>query len=269
LLHQRFFPLVLLAALIAIVYWIAFLPPSATQSPSLNESRIVPELMLDASYLSQLKVQQPQRESYGVPTQVFSDLPPLPSDFGLLLQLLQENRLRFDQVPERYWKQPEFLPKFEERALSFWKKPDATRWFVQGYGFYPAGESISLKRGEQKTVVAFVHTAFGVRTFQGMRLNPVMESNRSGFLSVQVQNPIILLEPAYPKFYANWIQRVSLVVSVRENAPIGEYRVSLQPAQPPTEYGNRWRDDYGSYYVGSGGSPLGRPQFQLKVAVVE
>jgi len=217
------------------------------------------------------KIPNPDRSSYGTGLfvdsqgkavekpveEAFVDLPLMPEDFGETIHLMQEGN--FDAVAkglgEEYFKQPEFLPKFEEIGLNYWTKHDTTRWGREGFGIYPSDQTAVVSIGEEIELVAFVHTAYGVETFQGLSLYSFFpeEENAAGIFSVKIEQENILLGPSYPIMDGNWMQKIVIKIKAKENAIPGDYLIGFNAGSPEQDLSKEWAEKFGPKYVSGKG----------------
>ncbi|MEM4326898.1 MAG: hypothetical protein QXZ13_01875, partial [Candidatus Diapherotrites archaeon] len=110
-----------------------------------------------------------KRETYGLPEIVFSQLPEMPKDFNLLVERYRNGVLKEESFfSEKYYLQPEFYPSFLIHGINYWKNPITSHWGAYGYGVYPSKKSITIYKGEEKEIVFFVYSGYGIRSYQGI-----------------------------------------------------------------------------------------------------
>ncbi len=191
------------------------------------------------------------RSAYGVSSAVFSELPSPPRCFNSVVRRFHENVFTDDSFFSReYFLQPEFFPNFLDNGLGFWTNPDASRYGVVGFGAFPAEQTISLRRGEEKVVRVFVHAGFGVRSFQGMRIVSRF-TNLSKGIRVTLDDASesgFLLGPTFPVFDASWVHPLELRLRVERDAPFHVASVVLQSAPPSFSDESAWGDNYSLYF---------------------
>ena len=229
---------------------------------------------------------RPHREEYGIPKEVFEDLPPVPDDFGTMAYMFGIGKwVDLTYFTEGYYKQPEFYSGFKEVALKLWKQPDPTSWGVIGWGAYPGDVWVETYPGAEFEATTFWHTGWGVQTHQGLQLIPVYPASSvdeaekvfntqdpvevSKYFTVTFDNPIILLGPSYPKFSKNWATKAIVRVKVNNNAPNGAYVLGIDAGMPPEELRTEWLKQYKMMYfdAASGGLSLNRPHFRLIIKI--
>jgi len=225
----------------------------------------------------------PDRAAYGMGTfigegrqpisrpikEAFSKLPAMPKDFGDKMYFIKEGNFAEEtlSLEEAYYKQPEFLPRFEEIGLKYWKSPDLKRWGKEGFGIFPWEQGIEIKPGEKVYITAFLHSAYGIETFQGLRLRPVFggeEMERHFKVWVEPEN--FLLGPSYPEMDANWMQKLVIGVEAGESLKKGNYSIGFEAMEPEAELGEYWAGKYGHLYVaGPGMSGTGKPRLVVYI----
>ncbi len=228
----------------------------------------------------------PDRDSYGIgifidqnrnPIQkpvkeAFVNLPAMPEDFAEKMHSMRSGN--FNSIAlgleEAYFKQPEFLPKFGEIGLRYWLSPDLKRWGREGFGIYPADQSYKIRPGKQIYITAFLHSAYGIETFQGLRLYHFFpeDENLARFFSVAVEPESILLGPTYPIVDGNWMHRVRIKIKASSEAQPGSYSIGFNTASPQPGLNGEWGEKYGYKYVaGAGMFSIGRPRLRIELRV--
>ena len=228
-------------AIIAIVYLAANTLPwdAPSEEGGLQAAEVIGTGLLEA-----------KRETYGISLGVFEDLPEPPNDFDRMVSAMHSSQFRnYAFFSEDYFLQPEFFPSFPLHALSYWKEPNPDYYAAMGFGFFPSEQKIRVGIGETVTARFFVHTAFGVQSFQGTKLSSP-ESIQGIELVVSVQE--FLLGPAFPKFDKNWVQAVDVVIHAGEEATAGSYRFEFALERPSSEKSSEWEEQYkGRYFNAS------------------
>ena len=165
-----------------------------------------------------------QRKAYGFSQTVFSELPAPPTDFNKIVGLYQEGKFTDDFFfSEKYFFQPEFYPSFVKNGLGYWLNPSATHWAAYGYGSFPIKKTITVKQGEKGRARFFIHSGYGVRSYQGVGLKTVFSDEKAkDYFDVKIDEPF-LLGPNYPKFERNWAKDVLVEISQKGNTPKGTY----------------------------------------------
>lgn len=229
---------------------------------------------------------RPAREDYGIPSEVFEDLPPVPDDFGTMTYLFEIGKWRdINYFKESYYLQPEFYPLFDESGLRWWTNPEPESWGVVGWGAYPGDVFVETHPGAEFTAKTFWHVGWGVQTYQGFQLMPVYPSssqdenehviNRQDptvvkdYFSVSFEEPVFLMAPTYPKFEKDWARVVEMNVKVKEGTPAGKYVLGIGVGTPPEEQRSYWLAKHKTMYFDavSGSLSIGRPHFRLIVNV--
>jgi len=210
-------------------------------------------------------VQKPVNEA-------FANLPEMSEDFGKQMHGVRSGGTTAlaPGLGEAYFKQPEFLPEFEKIGLRYWKAPDLKRWGREGFGVYPAEQSHSVKAGNQIYITAFVHSAYGIETWQGMSLAHSFpeNGNASEFFSVEAEPKSFLLGPTYPVMDANWIQKIVIKISVRQDTPNGTYLLGFNSDSPEPWLDDKWAAEHrGRYVSGRGMVAIGKPRLGVSLRV--
>lgn len=224
-----------------------------------------------------------------LPDIFYQNMPPFPEDFYRLRILVIYGKItNLDLVEEKYWKQPEFIPGFEEHAVRLMKTPQTGRWGAFGYGVYPADTDVTTPADNEFTVTTFVHTSWLVETYQGVKFETVYKEKTTfptqdlqGSSEIQ-QNPdavkdyfdvsygpdVMVLEPTYPVLESGWIQKLKVTVKVKPNTPPGRYVIGVNIGSPSAEFNDEMMMKYLNYYT-TGGSNVGvgRPFYQIAVTV--
>lgn len=209
------------------------------------------------------------RQTYKIPLAVFEELPPSPSDFNRIVSLYHEGTFRQDMFfSEKYYLQPEFYPSFMQNGLNYWLNPSTTHWGVYGYGYFPVKRMVFIQPGEKAKVAFFLHSGYGVRTFQGVQLQPIFEkAGTEEFFDVRIKEPVFLLGPNFPKFNKSWAKAVLLEVSAKEGAPKGSFAVNIVVSLPPPEFSSRWKKELGNQYFNAAFASYDGPSFELTIVV--
>ncbi len=193
-----------------------------------------------------------------LPQQTFDFIPALPGDFCERLGDLRSRKTtlqEFSQLGEAYWRQPELQPNFEDYAIKAMLNPPQGRWAANGYGAYPSDLVVELKQGESREGIFFFKTSWLVESYQGIALNHViLHANGSVFkgkqsIRISYSPDEFLLGPAYPVFDENWVEKISLEISVDQGTPPGEYLVSFNVKSPKRN--RQWAGLYPNYFDAS------------------
>ncbi len=188
----------------------------------------------DSALLSELEgCSSPNRSSYGVVPSVFESLPPLPPCFFPLVHAYQSGSFTdgffFDSS---FYSQPEFYPNFESVGLKYWTQGAADRVGVVGVGLFPVASKVVLPREVDYDLRLFVHSSFGVRDFQMVRLEAVFQNpGDAQFARVSLDSGAsegFILGPTFPKFDSLWVRPINLTVHFSAGAPNREYPFLLR-----------------------------------------
>ena len=210
-----------------------------------------------------------QRASYNLSPAIFSDLPEPPKDFSKIVSLYHNREFRDDMFfSEKYFLQPEFYPGFSKNGLNYWLNPPTTHYGAYGYGSFPNQKTIFLKTGERTKARFFFHSGYGVRTYQGIKLEPIFyNAENMDFFDVYIKEPVFLLGPNFPKFEKNWAKDVSLEVFVKSGAPKGTYNFRIIIGIPPGEFRDKWVQEISGKYFDAGFVSIDKPVFELIIIV--
>jgi hypothetical protein len=169
------------------------------------------------------------RSVYHLPERVFSDLPALPNDTGVIRQTMsQKNIGTLNIIGPEYYLQPEFYPTFTEQGLSFLTNPNTDVWRSFGINIFPTMTLVELSPGETKTIRFFIHSAWGVRNYQGIKLGEITYNAPSQKLSVTpLPKSSFLVGPNYPFFDSGWVQAVDVLIKADPQLPEGQYQITI------------------------------------------
>ena len=224
--------------LVAAIFVFFFSPQSFYPSPN-------------SSFSSFDNCENVDRAAYEVSPVVFAELPPLPRCFYSVVKKFHDHSFNDASFFSReYFLQPEFYPNFLEQGLSFWKTPDGERYGVVGFGAFPAEQTISLSPGSSKVIRVFVHSGFGVRSFQGMKLVPsfkTLAQNVSVSLDEESEKGF-LLGPSFPVFNENWAKSVDVLVSADASAPTHVVELVIKSSPPSSRDEVEWEQVNSLYY---------------------
>ena len=207
-----------------------------------------------------------QRQTYGIPLDAFAGLPFAPADFSEKTFLTRGFAFNnYSKFSEEYYIQPEFYPSFPQNAVSYWKNPDLHYYGAIGYGFFPAGQRISLVKGESASVRFFVHSGYGVQSWQGLKIVPVNDNGNSG-IEVGVLDSESLLGPNYPVFSKEWAKSVDAVITASKDAKSGKYVLRIGVASPSDGKNSEWAEQhFGKYFNASMAGNVFYPTIEVEV----
>lgn len=198
-----------------------------------------------------------------LPAEVFAELPPMPEEFWTVKAYLH----RFDLciLGEQYWEQPEFYPDFFTTGIGMMLNPPEGRFGFKGYGAHPAQSELVLSRGGSASVCTFFKTSWFIERYQGVSFRA--DNQYGDYLDVSIEPAGALLGPTWGRFMPGWVQRIQVTVSVKPNAPAGEYVVGVNPAPPLVKDDVLWAAEHANQYTRSGDITFEKPFFTLKVVV--
>lgn len=132
---------------------------------------------------------------------------------------------------ESYYRNPEFYPGY---AIYKTKTHDYSRWGVHGYGAYP-GEigylSDGIKKDQSLNTCTYVHSAYNIETYQGLRIIPTSVDQR---LYVQIDPNEFVLYPTFPKINQElpWARKINITITAKEDLSTGIYNISFAVTAP-------------------------------------
>ena len=190
-----------------------------------------------------------QRKSHGIPLGVFDELPEAPADFNrMVAQMQTRGYSNYSFFSPPYYLQPEFYPSFLPNGLSYWSSPDPNYYAVAGIGFFPRSQVINIEKGKSATARFFVHAAFGVQSFQGVKLSVEQQENAQGITAKILNGSEFLIYPSFPKFSSGWARAVDVRIDIPENAAPGSYELKFKIAKPSAEKVDEWGKIAGNRY---------------------
>lgn len=137
-----------------------------------------------------------------------------------------------DLSPE-YYTAPEFYPSYKmysEKKKN--KGHDYTRWLVHGYGAYPGeiGYTVrELKTGQTLNTCTYIHTAWEIETYQGMRIRG---DSDGGIFEVKVDPESFMLMPTFPIISKGWVQKINITLTANQNVNPGMYNITFVAVRP-------------------------------------
>jgi len=193
------------------------------------------------------------RSSYNLPNAVFEALPPPPKCFVSIIQAYANGKFSDSGFfSKQFFSQPEFYSNFETQGLQYWENPVATHYGAIGYGSFPGSVSLSAKQGETVETRFFFHSGFGVRSFQGMRLEPEFENPADAqFVQVSLDEESqngFLLGPSFPKFDKDWAKAVEVKIIILPGAVQKTVKIFLKTRAPDSLLEEQWRNSHSLYY---------------------
>lgn len=227
------------------------------------------------------------RPDYGLPQDMFKELPPLPQDFWEVDERFYRGEITdFVELNESYWKQPEFYPTFENN-LDFIRSPRGGVIYAYGVGAYPGDMGVDVFPDVEFSVATFFYSSWLVETYQGMGFGVEFPSRAEiptpdlqginftvtqnpeeakKYFNVTFDPPLYVIGPSAPVFHENWTMKLKMNIIVKNETPKGVYIIGVNAVAPPIEYSELWVKTYPKY-SDAGGFRIGRPSFQLIVFV--
>jgi hypothetical protein len=171
---------------------------------------------------------------------VFKDLPEYPANFAILKRDIYNGQITdLNRIPENVYRQPEVYPTWDN-GQKWFTEHDYSRWGVHGYGFFPGELSYTVANmtaGDTINIYSFLHTSWGIETWQGLKLIPVYNNY---YFDVSLTPDETLLEPTFPKFYNNWSQKINMLIIAKRPVPQGYYKFSISFTTPSGTNSNLW-----------------------------
>lgn len=214
---------------------------------------------------------------------IFSDLPPIPSDFpSVAYDIATGSLLQLGQITKSYYLQPELYFHVGEtaganRQIAFraWSQPQLEYWGDNGHLSYPNQQwgTITKSKDNIARAVVFYASGWNIQNYQGLMLVPNADAKQ--YFDVVIESdstgqPYFLLGPTFPKFDAHWAEKVTVTLRAKPGTPAGEYHVGINPTNPPREINEKWANDHKGLYFGGRGSIIdGGNQIEFIVTVVE
>lgn len=134
------------------------------------------------------------------------------------------------KIPKKYYLRPEFYPNYNIfKNLTKGKQTGA-----YGYGAYSSEISFNTTRlstDQYLDVYTFIHSAYGVGTYQGINLT--VKSPDGALFKTIVDPSDILLSPVNitnPED-SDWAYRIRIRIIAKKDIPSGEYIFKLKPGR--------------------------------------
>jgi len=215
-------------------------------------------------------IQGTETYKYKIKDIIEKNLPPLPDDFYYYkAKLMKTGYIDLCNLPEEYWKQPEFYrDSFVEVGLAGYKNPNPNYWYPTGRGVFPSsqfvGEDGSLHPGDEITICTTLRTGWWVETQQGYRIVPTAldkfyyepesreykvapSSVTSKYIKVEIEPDIVVTEETYPVFSSEWVKLIKVHIKINENTPPGSYAVGFTLTNPDSETMKKLSSEYPMY----------------------
>ncbi len=138
-----------------------------------------------------------------------------------------------------YYLQPEFFPDFALNGASYWINPNASHYGIIGFGVFPPKKEIILHSMQPQIGRIFMHSGYGVRTLQGVRVKVVFDNPEDArLISIELDENSsqgFLLGPNFPKFERNWVKPITITVTPSSITAKKTIKVRLVSASPQNE----------------------------------
>lgn len=179
--------------------------------------------------------------SISVLDQSMVKIPDKPHNYALIKRNFYDGQIdNFNNLDVSVWKQPDFYPTWEQSGVSKYIDHDYTRWGVHGYGFFPSEQTWSVTNMQEGNVMkfnTFLHTSWGVETWQGMKLIPI---NNNSLFDVTITPDEFYLEPTFPIFSSEWTKIIEFEVTAKDTIPVGSYEISCLVVPPNESRTEEW-----------------------------
>jgi len=239
---------------------------------------------------------------HGLPKSVFAMLPDysektLSSTKALLRDPFRVTQL--DKIDYSIYKQPEMYDRagrtfsVEGKQMMMEIAAEDTggqQHLAYGYGTYKSDFMVVMPEGTTDFNISFfVKADWGVKNFQGIKLNPVYPSsstiingNFKDGTKELIQNPVyvkchvqfseispreFVLEPTYPSFYTGWVKLIKTKLKVSDLKK-GKYVVGLDIAAPSTQFSEEMDWKFKPNYVPAGSIGTDHGWFNIYIEVV-
>lgn len=178
--------------------------------------------------------------------ELFSELPSKTEKFEIIKRAIEKGETTdICNVEREHYIHPEFYPTWEQGRKIFYDDHDWSRWGVHGYGAYPADVGMgvtNLKKGESIDFCTLFKTSYGIETFQGIK----MILDDSEYFDVEIINQEFpeytnhfIMYPTFPKFHKDWVRKLHIRVTAKQDIPLGEYIIGLNVAAPNDDFNNK------------------------------
>lgn len=183
---------------------------------------------------------------------VFKVVPEKPDDFDAYYREIDKGMLYVScDVPEEYWKQPEFYSSWEIAKEKFYDNPDYSRWGLHGYGIYPNKVGYTVKNmnpGDSFELCLYFYNGFGIWAWKGFSFAPSL-GNYDEYFNMEFTPNEVLVDPTAPVFGENWVHKIKVKVTAKKEIPSGNYDIGFNVASPSKEFSRQSfeRVLYGEY----------------------
>ena len=212
---------------------------------------------------------------------IFSALPPVPSDFAsVAYDIATGSLLQLGQITPAYYLQPEFYFHVGEtaganRRIAFraWSQPELEYWGDNGHLTYPSEQwgVVDTTKDNLARAVVFYSAGWNIQNYQGLMLVADAKSRELFDIEIQADStsqPYFLLSPTFPRFYPNWAEKVTITVRAKPGVAPGEYSIGINPSNPPANISEKWAIDHkGLYFNGRGSISAEGDQIVLHISV--
>ncbi len=273
----------------------------------MTESRLKNQYQPDRDSYGTGKVSTDRSSGTFEISNVFTNLPPVPDDFWRYKYEIMSGKisvLTLSNMSDDYYQQPELYGDSFKKVfpapingqcekgilddesgeclggcIAYWKKPDTTHQYTEGYAVFPLEVGLSMKPGSQTETYTFIKSSCGVQTYQGFSIAveyPDWGVNFDGsridvdpektqeYFTVEVTPEFAVLSPAYPVYEDGWAKKVQLKIKANENAEPGYYSIGLNLGKAPESNEMVWQNKYREKYQSKSGfvvTPTDYPSF--------
>lgn len=118
----------------------------------------------------------------------FGQLPKFPKDFFRMAQLVYDGKfVKYEELDEQYWKQPEFYPGWEDSICTKYVNYDPKRWTPEGYGVYPMLKQVNIdETGIKIKVTTYFKTGYATHAYQGLIVRPFLPKSAKSIIGTEL-----------------------------------------------------------------------------------
>ena len=188
---------------------------------------------------------QADRPYYDFCACVFDDLPSYPDDLEEIADLFAQNNIESSHLTPQYYLQPEFYPNWFKLCNTYYSK-NKTHYGIYGFHIYPSLYDVFAKKGDIITITAFLTNNFGISVKTGVSLNITYDESILEVEQITPKNSYLLLNETYPKFNKDWVQKLTLRVTILKNSNTS---IEIYNEKPPDYKHNFWKELYNTKYA--------------------
>jgi len=166
----------------------------------------------------------------------FRFIPEKPDDFEAVKREAYAGTISMCNVDEEYYKQPEFYPSWKN-AKRMYEEYSWSHWGRHGYTAFPLSMTYdveNMKKGDEINLCSFFANGWAVWTWQGFKLKPV----ENEFFSIDITPDLFVLDPTYPIVGDDYIKKITLKITAKQDIPLGTYEVGFTD-ESPSDYFNK------------------------------